>query len=106
SRPRDSQVRRQPSFSNLQSINNPQSTTNIALMMNVIANHNPKNSTSIPLTVPDHLTKLHEPLKNLKLDIIKEYNLTTSIDPQMKVAMNTAVQLYHKLNTTIINISL
>src|SRR5690348_11858363 len=38
-----------------------------ALLMNVIAGHDPKDSTSVPQDVTDHLAMLDHPIKNLRI---------------------------------------
>src|SRR5204863_4543184 len=65
-----------------------------ALMLNVIAGHDPKDSTSVPSAVPDYLADLERPLTGLRLGIVKEYNLASGIDPQVKAAVDAAVATY------------
>ena len=63
----------------------------IALLMNVIAGHDPKDSTGVDTPVPDYLEQLDEPLKNLRIGIAKEYQLTAGLDPQVKSAVDAAM---------------
>ena len=77
-----------------------------ALMLNVISGHDPKDSTSAPNDVPDYLATLEAPIKPLRIGIAKEYNLASGIDPQVKRAVDDAVEQYRKLGAQIIDISL
>jgi aspartyl-tRNA(Asn)/glutamyl-tRNA(Gln) amidotransferase subunit A len=77
-----------------------------AALMNVIAGHDPKDSTSVPLAVPDHLADLHTPLKGLRLGIVKEYDLASGIDPQVRAAVDAAVAKYREMGATIVDVSL
>ena len=78
----------------------------VALLMNVISGHDPKDSTSVPTPVPDHLAELDQPLKGLKLGVVREYDLATGIDPQVKAAVDAAIATYRELGATIVDLSL
>src|SRR2546421_5073319 len=77
-----------------------------ALLMNVIAGHDPKDSTSVPQEVPDHLAGVNEPVKGLRIGIAKEYELDAGMDPQVKAAVAKAVEQYRALGATIVDGSL
>src|SRR5260221_5290747 len=62
-----------------------------ALMLNVISGHDPKDSTSVPSVAPDYLADLETPLKGLRLGIVKEYDLASGIDAEVKGAVEAAV---------------
>src|SRR5439155_341210 len=76
-----------------------------ALLMNVIAGHDPKDSTSVPDAVPDHLGGIDEPVKNLRIGIAKEYELA-GMDREVKSAVDSAVAGYRELGATIVDVSL
>ena len=56
-----------------------------ALLMNVIAGHDPKDSTSVPLPVPDYLADLQKPVENLRIGIASEYDHAGGVDSQVRV---------------------
>jgi len=78
----------------------------VALLMNVISGHDPKDATSVPMAVPDHLAELEQPLKGLKLGVVREYDLATGIDPQVKSAVDAAIATYRELGATVVELSL
>ena len=78
-----------------------------AAMLNVIAGHDPKDSTSVnDGAVPDYLKNLDQPLKGLRVGIVKEYQLASGMDPQVKAAVDAAVAKYRELGAQIVDVSL
>jgi len=78
-----------------------------ALMMSVIAGHDPADSTSVDESVApvcDYLEKLDEPLKKLKIAIVPEF--VAGADEQVQKALNEAIVLYKKLGAEIIEIDM
>ena len=78
----------------------------VALQMQVIAGHDPKDSTSVPQEVPDYLGQIDRPIKGLRIGIAKEYSLESGMDPQVSAAVNTAVQKYRDMGATTVEVSL
>src|SRR4051794_6024775 len=62
-----------------------------AQLLNVIAGHDPRDSTSAPQQVPDYLAKLDEPVKALRVGIVREYDLQSGMDAEVKSAIDAAV---------------
>ncbi|HSU67384.1 MAG TPA: Asp-tRNA(Asn)/Glu-tRNA(Gln) amidotransferase subunit GatA [Tepidisphaeraceae bacterium] len=80
--------------------------SDVALQMQVIAGHDPKDSTSVAEPVPDYLAEIDQPLKNLRIGIAREFNLDTGIDPQVKAAIDTAIQKYREMGAEVVDVSL
>ena len=78
----------------------------VALQMNVIAGHDPKDSSSVPEPVPDHLAELDRPIAGLRIGIAREFNLDSGIDPQVKAAVDAAVQKYRDMGAELVDVSL
>jgi aspartyl-tRNA(Asn)/glutamyl-tRNA(Gln) amidotransferase subunit A len=78
----------------------------VALLMNVISGNDPHDSTSVPQPVPDYLANLEQPLKGLRLGIVKEYQLTQGMDPQVKSAVDSAIKKYQELGAELVELSL
>jgi aspartyl-tRNA(Asn)/glutamyl-tRNA(Gln) amidotransferase subunit A len=78
----------------------------VALLLGAISGHDPKDSTSVPLEVPDYLAELDRPVAGLRLGVVREYDLGSGIDPQVKSAVDAAVAKYKDLGATIVDVSL
>ncbi|GAA0841734.1 Asp-tRNA(Asn)/Glu-tRNA(Gln) amidotransferase subunit GatA [Marinobacter szutsaonensis] len=76
-----------------------------ALMLNVMAGFDPKDSTSIDREVPDYTATLNEPLKGLKIGLPKEY-FSDQLSPAMEEQVRNAVKEYEKLGATVKEVSL
>ncbi|MDK8463770.1 Asp-tRNA(Asn)/Glu-tRNA(Gln) amidotransferase subunit GatA [Marinobacter sp. SS13-12] len=81
------------------------SAEDAALMLNVMAGFDPKDSTSIDREVPDYTATLDEPLKGLRIGLPKEYfadNLSAAMEEQVR----GAIRDYEKLGATVKDVSL
>jgi len=74
--------------------------------MNVIAGRDPKDSTSVEVHVPDYLADLDKSVDGLRIGIVKEYELGSGIDPQVKAAVHQAIRLYQSLGAKVVEVSL
>jgi aspartyl-tRNA(Asn)/glutamyl-tRNA(Gln) amidotransferase subunit A len=78
-----------------------------ALMMNVIAGHDPADSTSVDEAIApvcDYLEKLEEPIENLKIAIVPEFNV--GAEKQVQKALTEAVDIYTDLGAEVIEINM
>jgi len=76
-----------------------------ALMLNVMAGFDPKDSTSIDRDVPDYTATLNEPLEGLRIGLPKEY-FTSNLSAAMEEQVRGAIREYEKLGATIKEVSL
>ncbi len=76
-----------------------------ALMLNVMAGFDPKDSTSLDREVPDYTATLNEPLKGLKIGLPKEY-FSDQLSPAIEQQVRNAVKEYEKLGATVKEVSL
>ena len=84
-----------------------QNVTDTALILNVIAGHDPKDSTSVAeQTAPvcDYLEKLDQPIANLKIGIVPEFN--AGADAQIQTAIATAIDSYKSQGAEVIEIKM
>src|SRR5436190_151258 len=77
-----------------------------ALLMNVIAGHDRKDSTSVPDAVPNYLTDLAKPLSNVRIGIAREHQSGAGVDPHVKSAVDAAIKKYQSLGAQIVEVSL
>jgi aspartyl-tRNA(Asn)/glutamyl-tRNA(Gln) amidotransferase subunit A len=78
----------------------------VAELLNVISGHDPKDTTSAPGAVPDYTVELNRPVEKLRIGLVKEYQLTAGLDPQVKAAVDAAVALYQEMGAEIVDVSL
>ncbi|MRR11552.1 Asp-tRNA(Asn)/Glu-tRNA(Gln) amidotransferase subunit GatA, partial [bacterium] len=79
--------------------------TDCALMLQTVAGHDPMDSTSIDTPVPDYTKALTGDVKGLKLGLPKEYYIE-GLDPDVKRAMDEAIETYRGLGAEFVDISL
>ena len=58
-----------------------------------MSGHDPKDTTSLNIEVPDFLSKLNEPNKGLKIGIIKEFNLS-DLDEEVQARFEESIKVY------------
>ncbi|MBS3804923.1 MAG: Asp-tRNA(Asn)/Glu-tRNA(Gln) amidotransferase subunit GatA [Oleiphilaceae bacterium] len=76
-----------------------------AMMLNVMAGFDPRDSTSINREVPDYTASLNEPLAGLKIGLPREY-FTEQLSPAMDRVVREAIREYEALGATVKDISL
>jgi aspartyl-tRNA(Asn)/glutamyl-tRNA(Gln) amidotransferase subunit A len=79
--------------------------TDAALLLGVIAGHDPKDSTSVDCPVPDYMTALKQGVKGLKIGLPKEYFIE-GLDPDVQQAMDQAIAVYRQLGAEFTEVSL
>jgi len=82
-----------------------QDVTDCALLLNAIAGHDRRDSTSVPEPVPDYTQCLKTDLKGLRLGIPKEYYVE-GMQPEVAAAMKSAIKKLEELGATIEEVSL
>jgi aspartyl-tRNA(Asn)/glutamyl-tRNA(Gln) amidotransferase subunit A len=76
-----------------------------AIMMNVLAGYDPKESTSVKADVPDYRRFIGGDIKGWKVGIPKEY-FVEGIDPEVADAVKKAIAVVEKCGGTIVDITL
>jgi aspartyl-tRNA(Asn)/glutamyl-tRNA(Gln) amidotransferase subunit A len=76
-----------------------------ALLMNAIAGHDSRDSTSLNAPVPDYAANLGRDLKGIRIGLPKEY-MIEGVDPVVKSAVVAAVKQLESLGAEIVEVSL
>jgi aspartyl-tRNA(Asn)/glutamyl-tRNA(Gln) amidotransferase subunit A len=76
-----------------------------ALIMNAIAGSDPQDTTCLDQPVPDYTAALGRDLHGIRLGLPREY-MVKGVDPQVKKAVDAAVQHLQTLGAKIIEVSL
>ncbi|MCX5703116.1 MAG: Asp-tRNA(Asn)/Glu-tRNA(Gln) amidotransferase subunit GatA [Candidatus Omnitrophica bacterium] len=76
-----------------------------ALLMNVISGHDPDDSTSVNIAVPDYTKSLGVDIKGVKIGIPREYFIE-GLDPEVKDILEEAINKLKSLGVTSREVSL
>ena len=76
-----------------------------AALLEAIAGHDPRDSTSVPCDVPRYTTTLEQPLAGLKIGIAREH-FGAGLDPEVEQGVRSAIDVYRSLGATVHEISL
>ncbi len=76
-----------------------------ALLLEVLAGHDPLDSTSVDLPVPKYSETVKQPLKNLRIGLVREH-FGEGLEPEVEKAVRDAVEVYKSLGATVKDVSL
>ncbi len=76
-----------------------------AILLRAIAGRDPMDSTSADVPVPDYELEIGKPVSGLKLGMPREY-FGEGLDPQVRIAVESAIQLLRDAGAQIVPISL
>jgi aspartyl-tRNA(Asn)/glutamyl-tRNA(Gln) amidotransferase subunit A len=76
-----------------------------ALLLQAIAGHDPRDSTSSPKPVPDYLATLRQGVKGMRLGVPKEY-FVAGMEPAVEQAIHDAIRLLEQQGASIEEVSL
>jgi aspartyl-tRNA(Asn)/glutamyl-tRNA(Gln) amidotransferase subunit A len=76
-----------------------------ALLLEVLAGHDPLDSTSADLPVPEYARTVNQPLQGLKLGLVREH-FGPGLDPEIEAAVREAVKVYQSLGATVKDVSM
>jgi aspartyl-tRNA(Asn)/glutamyl-tRNA(Gln) amidotransferase subunit A len=81
------------------------SAEDAALLLEVLAGHDPLDSTSIDLPVPEYSQTVKQPLKGLRIGLVREH-FAEGLDGEVETAVRAAVDVYKSLGATVKDVSL
>lgn len=81
------------------------SVEDCALMLQAIAGHDPLDSTSLDVAVPDYCADLNAGVKGLKIGLPREYFIE-GLDTDVHQALQEAIAVYRNLGAEIVEVSL
>ncbi|MGJ8521868.1 Glutamyl-tRNA(Gln) amidotransferase subunit A [Carnimonas sp. R-84981] len=81
------------------------SAEDCALLLNAIAGHDGRDSTSVSRVVPDYTAELAQPLDGLKIGLPVEY-FGDGLDAGVEQAVREAVKVYESLGAQVVDVSL
>ncbi len=81
------------------------SAEDAAIMLQLMAGFDPKDSTSVDLPVPDYRAALNHPLKGLRIGIPKQH-FAEGLNKEVEVQIRNALKEFEKLGATLREVSL
>ncbi len=82
-----------------------QSVEDVALVLETIAGHDPRDSTSLDDPVPTYTATVRQPLANLRIGVAKEH-FAAGLDAEVEQAVRAALKVYESLGAKVEEISL
>lgn len=76
-----------------------------ALLLSIIAGHDPRDSTSVPLPIPDYPAELSKDIRGLRIGISDEY-VGEGLDPAVGDAIRVAVRTLQSLGAAAVPVHL
>ena len=76
-----------------------------AILLNEMAGHDLKDTTSLDVKVPDYRENIEKPINQLKIGIIKEFSLS-ELDSEVQSRFQDSKDLYEKLGAEFVEVSL
>ncbi|GAB0058932.1 Glutamyl-tRNA(Gln) amidotransferase subunit A [Candidatus Magnetaquicoccaceae bacterium FCR-1] len=76
-----------------------------ALLLQQMAGHDPKDSTSIDAPVPDYGAALDQPVRGMRIGLPREY-FAEGLHPESRAAIEAAIEVYRGLGAEIVPVSL
>ena len=80
-------------------------TEDAALLLETIAGHDPQDSTSLDVPVPEYTASIYRPLEGLRIGVVREH-FAEGLDPEVETAVRDAIKVYESLGATVKEISL
>jgi aspartyl-tRNA(Asn)/glutamyl-tRNA(Gln) amidotransferase subunit A len=81
------------------------SVEDAALLMEVIAGHDPRDSTCVAKPVPAYSQILNQPVKPLTIGVAREH-FGAGLDPEVEVSVRMALKVYADAGAKIVDVSL
>jgi aspartyl-tRNA(Asn)/glutamyl-tRNA(Gln) amidotransferase subunit A len=75
-----------------------------AMMLGVLAGHDPKDPWSSKRPVPDYTKALTGDIRNIRIGVVKEY-FESPVDPEVSRAVREALQVFENLGAAVVEVS-
>jgi aspartyl-tRNA(Asn)/glutamyl-tRNA(Gln) amidotransferase subunit A len=76
-----------------------------AALLQLLARHDPNDSTSVQLEAPDYLQDLEGGVRGMRLGVPREYFIN-GMDPEVEGTVREAMKAYEQLGATLVDVSL
>ncbi|QDS99670.1 Asp-tRNA(Asn)/Glu-tRNA(Gln) amidotransferase subunit GatA [Adhaeretor mobilis] len=77
----------------------------VALLLEAIAGHDPRDSTSLEEATPAYSQSVSKPLENMRIGVVKE-QFATGLNSEVETAVRDAIAVYESLGATVKEVEL
>jgi len=81
------------------------SVQELALLLQTIAGHDPRDATSAPNDVPNYSASVDEPLPGLRIGVVRDH-FDAGLDPEVDAAVRDAIRVFQSLGAKVHEIEL
>jgi len=81
------------------------SAEDVAMLLRAMAGFDPRDSTSVDEPVPDYTAQLNQPMRGLRIGLLKEF-FDKGLDAENEKRIRDALAVYEKLGATLREVSL
>ncbi len=78
----------------------------LALLLQAIAGHDHRDSTSIPSAVPDYMASLNGGCKGLRVGVIRDHLDNDGLDNEIRQSILKAIDVFQQAGATIVDVAL
>jgi aspartyl-tRNA(Asn)/glutamyl-tRNA(Gln) amidotransferase subunit A len=78
----------------------------LALLLQVIAGHDHRDSTSIPNDVADYSAELNSGCKGLRIGVVRDHLESEGLDDDIRKSITQAIDVYRQAGATIVDVTL
>ncbi len=80
--------------------------SDLALQLQIIAGHDPNDSTSLNVPVDDYVAEMAKPMAGVKIGVIREHLDGKGLDPQSHTAIKKAIDEYKRMGCEIVDVEM
>lgn len=82
------------------------SVEDAAITLGVLAGHDKRDATSVPVDVPDYTAGLTGDITGLKIGVVDEFTATEGMEPGVREACEAAYAMYEQLGAELVRVQL
>lgn len=80
--------------------------SDLALVLQAIAGHDPRDSTSLNVPVDDYAAAINQPFEGARIGVIREHLDGAGLDPEVRQAIVSAINEYRRMGCKIVDVSM
>jgi aspartyl-tRNA(Asn)/glutamyl-tRNA(Gln) amidotransferase subunit A len=82
------------------------SVQDLAMLLQAIAGHDPRDSTSIPSAVPDYSAELNAGCRDLRIGVVRNHLDSGGLDEEIGQSISMAIEVFRRAGAKIVDVNL